>query len=80
MWAAPNAGGCGSTSYQGAKCQLTTLVWLRDDESAEGFQFCYDKDDREHVLTWTHDFGFSHMRVDSVSHKLKELAENSGEV
>ena len=49
--------------FVSAKCDL--IVWLGDDESIEGFQFCYDKHDREHALTWARDLGFSHMRVDS---------------
>ena len=43
-------------------CDL--IVWIRDDDSAEGFQFCYDKGSGEHALTWTYRGGFSHMEVD----------------
>lgn len=43
-------------------CDL--IVWLRDDDSAEAFQFCYDKGSGEHALTWTERGGFSHMAVD----------------
>jgi hypothetical protein len=32
------------------RCDL--IVWLREDETVQGFQFCYDKDDIEHALTW----------------------------
>ncbi len=41
------------------------IVWLRDDGSTFGFQFCYDKDFVERALTWMPGRGFSHMRVDS---------------
>lgn len=44
-------------------CDL--ILWLNDDESLWGFQFCYDKPADEHALTWARDFGFSHMRVDT---------------
>jgi hypothetical protein len=44
-------------------CDL--ILWLNDDESLWGFQFCYDKPANEHALTWARDFGFSHMRVDT---------------
>ena len=45
------------------RCDL--IVWLRDDESVQGFQFCYDKDEIEHALTWVDGWGYSHMRVDT---------------
>jgi hypothetical protein len=41
------------------------IVWLRGDGSMEGFQFCYDKEDVEHALTWMDGCGYSHMRVAS---------------
>jgi hypothetical protein len=43
-------------------CDL--IVWVRDDDSPEGFQFSYDKGSGEHALTWTNRGGFSHMEVD----------------
>src|SRR3954468_19934914 len=49
--------------FESSRCDL--IVWLRDDDSAEGFQFCYDKDIKEHALTWIDGRGFSHMAVDS---------------
>lgn len=48
--------------FSSARCDL--IVWVRDDDSADGFQFCYDKDTREHALTWTQGRGFSHTAVD----------------
>jgi hypothetical protein len=45
------------------RCDL--IVWFHDDETVKGFQFCYDKDDVEHALTWIDDLGFNHMRVDT---------------
>lgn len=44
------------------------IVWLRDDDSIEGFQFCYDKGSSEHALSWRHGLGFNHMGVDSGEH------------
>lgn len=41
------------------------IVWLREDDSIDGFQFCYDKDSREYALTWREGFGYSHMAVDA---------------
>ena len=49
--------------FASPRCDL--IVWLRDDESPAGFQFCYDKETSEHALTWFADHGYSHMRVDS---------------
>ncbi len=49
--------------FSSPRCDL--IVWLRDDDTPEGFQFCYDKQGQEHALTWTERDGFSHMRVDS---------------
>lgn len=48
--------------FSSARCDL--IVWVREDESAEGFQLCYDKDAREHALTWMPGRGFSHTAVD----------------
>jgi hypothetical protein len=41
------------------------IVWLDGDDAPIGFQFCYDKDFREHALTWMRGRGFNHMAVDS---------------
>ena len=43
------------------------IVWLRDDGSLQGFQFCYDKEYDEHALTWMEAHGYSHMAVDTGS-------------
>lgn len=45
------------------RCDL--IVWLHDDGSVEGFQFCYDKSEDEHALSWRQDLGYSHMAVDN---------------
>ena len=45
------------------RCDL--IVWLRDDETVKGFQFCYDKNETEHALTWIEGWGYNHMRVDT---------------
>ena len=43
---------------------IDLFVWLDDQNSPTGFQLCYDKQQREHALTWTEEAGFSHMAVD----------------
>jgi hypothetical protein len=48
--------------FESSRCDL--IIWLHPDESAKGFQFCYDKDSKEHALTWLEGSGFSHMAVD----------------
>jgi len=40
------------------------IVWYAGDGSLLGFQLCYDKSGRERALTWTHDHGFQHNRID----------------
>lgn len=49
--------------FESSKCDL--IVWLSEDKTPRGFQFCYDKDDWEHALTWFEGLGFSHMRIDT---------------
>jgi hypothetical protein len=49
--------------FASPRCDL--IVWLHDDDSPAGFQFCYDKDSSEHALTWFEEHGYSHMRVES---------------
>ncbi len=48
-------------------CDL--ILWLNDDDSLWGFQFCYGKPADEHALTWARDFGFSHMKVDAAGRR-----------
>lgn len=43
---------------------LDLIVWVNDGGSPTGFQLCYDRQFREHALTWTEEAGFSHMAVD----------------
>ena len=43
---------------------IDLFVWLDSHDSPTGFQLCYDKQHREHALTWTMKSGFSHMAVD----------------
>jgi hypothetical protein len=43
---------------------LDLFVWVDDAGAPVGFQLCYDKQFREHALTWTEGRGFSHMGVD----------------
>lgn len=49
--------------FMSANCDL--IVWIGADETLQGFQFCYDKDEREHALMWTRRYGYNHMEVDS---------------
>ncbi len=41
------------------------IVWYNDDGRLIGFQLCYDKEERERVVTWTLAHGFQHDRIDS---------------
>jgi hypothetical protein len=43
---------------------IDLFVWLDDEGAPTGFQLCYDKQVREHALTWTQANGYSHMAVD----------------
>lgn len=43
---------------------IDLFVWVNDHDAPTGFQLCYDKQHREHALTWTEASGFSHMAVD----------------
>ena len=44
--------------------EIDLFVWVGEDGAPSGFQLCYDKQAREHALTWTPASGFSHMAVD----------------
>ncbi len=41
------------------------IVWLGRDGAFDGFQLCYDIQQRERALTWTEEKGFTHERVDA---------------
>jgi hypothetical protein len=43
---------------------LDLFVWLDDDDKPVGFQLCYDKNSREHALTWRDGRGYDHSFVD----------------
>ena len=43
---------------------MDLFVWTDPEGAPTGFQLCYDKQFREHALTWTETTGFSHMSVD----------------
>ena len=43
---------------------IDLFVWVNEGGLPTGFQLCYDKQLREYALTWTEEFGFSHMAVD----------------
>lgn len=49
--------------FYSPSCDL--VVWVNDDDSIAGFQFCYDKQDAQHSLTWKPDDGFIHAAVDT---------------
>lgn len=49
--------------FYSAKCDL--IVWLDDGDSIVGFQFCYDKGDDEHALTWKPSETYAHTSIDS---------------
>jgi len=39
------------------------IVWYSDNKPT-GFQLCYDKQSKEHALTWKRDEGFLHSAID----------------
>jgi len=41
------------------------IVWYGDQGDMLGFQLCYDKLGKERALTWTHEHGFQHNRIDA---------------
>jgi hypothetical protein len=43
---------------------IDLFIWVNDQDAPTAFQLCYDKQHREHALTWTEATGFSHMAVD----------------
>jgi hypothetical protein len=43
---------------------IDLFIWVNDQDAPTGFQLCYDKQHREHALTWTEGSGFSHMAID----------------
>ena len=43
---------------------IDLFVWMDEAGAPTGFQLCYDKQMREHALTWTAAAGYSHMAVD----------------
>lgn len=47
-----------------ASPNIDLFIWVNDQGAPSGFQLCYDKQHREHALTWTQSTGFSHMAVD----------------
>jgi hypothetical protein len=44
--------------------EIDLYVWVGEDGAPTGFQLCYDKQSREHALTWTQASGYSHRAVD----------------
>ena len=43
---------------------IDLFVWVDESGAPTGFQLCYDKQTREHALTWTEASGYTHMGVD----------------
>ncbi|OGT81449.1 MAG: hypothetical protein A3J35_01240 [Gammaproteobacteria bacterium RIFCSPLOWO2_02_FULL_52_10] len=43
---------------------MDLIVWHDKHNKILGFQLCYDKPVAEHALSWWHDTGFTHRRVD----------------
>ena len=43
---------------------IDLFVWLDEAGAPTAFQLCYDKQSREHALTWTPAAGYTHMGVD----------------
>jgi hypothetical protein len=59
--------------FYSAACEL--VVWLDEAGNAIGFQFSYDKADRQHSLTWRVPDRFLHTGIDSgETHPLKHKA------
>ena len=46
----------------GEKCAL--VVWTGDEGAIAGVQLCYQKSGQGYALTWKHDKGFVHNKVD----------------
>lgn len=43
---------------------MDLIVWTNETNIPSGFQLCYDKGAHERALTWSQQYGFSHMAVD----------------
>ena len=43
---------------------LDLIVWYKSDESVDGFQLCYGKTTRKHVLTWRFPNRYEHHSID----------------
>lgn len=61
------------------------IIWQDDDGTILGFQICYDRLRSEHALTWDHNNGFSHQRVDDgedrpARHKQSPILVDDGHV
>lgn len=40
------------------------FVWQDDDAQIVSFQLCYDRFGKERVISWNHERGFGHHRID----------------
>ncbi len=45
--------------------QFDLILWLADDKSFEGFELCYDKQNKERSIVWRNARGYRHMAVDT---------------
>lgn len=41
------------------------FIWLNENRQPTSFQFCYNKAFDEHSISWQHQNGFYHSRIDS---------------
>lgn len=48
--------------------EVDLIVWLDEAGAPFGFQFCYEKQRREHALTWEAGRGYDHAAVDYGGH------------
>jgi len=67
--------------FQSSEADL--IVWYAADGAFYGFQFCYDRGTFERVLTWMHDKGYAHAKVDDgetvgLAHKRTPMLEPDG--
>ena len=46
---------------------MDLIVWISKDDASEliGFDLCYDKETKEHVLRWDSQKGIIHRRIDA---------------
>ena len=45
--------------------KLDLFVFLNENNVLMQFQLCYNKQDNEHVISWSNKFGYAHNRIDT---------------